>query len=339
MNEQHDGQPQEQQTAPTRANGNGSQQPSCTTEKPVREVKQSSTPKSSKAERIDQPSIQKSTGPRTSQGKQRSKFNALKHGLYSKVVLLKDESHAEYDALLKELREDFQPLGTLEAVLVENLTLLLWRKRRTFQVESAEISKKDFLRRDTVFRLAAQHLYYARRQEGSNGILDDGSIFSIVREAMDMLTSVRFGLMNDNRHEGKNSAFTNMLLGADKDATAHDRFLHLWQEVMDLTAKFEDGKEINKDPVLLDKRMGAALDAEIQSLRDLYNFMSQTELLKIDYNVAAARIPPQEALDGLIRYEAHLSREFDRTLSQLERWQRMRKGQPVLPPIKVEVSS
>jgi len=34
-----------------------------------------------------------------------------------------------------------------------------------------------------------------------------------------------------------------------------------------------------------------------------------------------------------------LSREFDRTLNQLERLQRIRKGQPVLPPIKVEVSS
>jgi hypothetical protein len=34
-----------------------------------------------------------------------------------------------------------------------------------------------------------------------------------------------------------------------------------------------------------------------------------------------------------------LDRDFDPTLTQPERAQRMRKGQPVLPPIKVEVSS
>ncbi len=35
---------------------------------------------------------------------------------------------------------------------------------------------------------------------------------------------------------------------------------------------------------------------------------------------------------------ASLERAFDHTLSQLERLQRMRLGQPVLPPVKVELS-
>ena len=69
MNEQHARQPQEDQTAPTSANGNESQPPSRTTEIPLRELEQSSTPKSAKVERIDQPSLHKSTGPRTPQGK------------------------------------------------------------------------------------------------------------------------------------------------------------------------------------------------------------------------------------------------------------------------------
>src|SRR5882672_4228540 len=77
-------------------------------------------PKSAKVERIDQPSIHKSTGPRTPQGKQRSKYNARKHGLFSKAVLLKGESRAEYESLLNGLMEDFQPQGKLETVLVEN---------------------------------------------------------------------------------------------------------------------------------------------------------------------------------------------------------------------------
>jgi hypothetical protein len=140
MSDQQIGQPQETQTSPASANGNRVKPMSGATEKPLHERKHSSTPKSAKVEPIDQASIHKSTGPRTPQGKERSKFNARKHGLFSKAVLLQGESRAEYDALLNGLMEDFQPQGKLETVLVENLAILLWRKRRLLQVETARIS-------------------------------------------------------------------------------------------------------------------------------------------------------------------------------------------------------
>src|SRR5262249_23182773 len=41
----------------------------------------------------------------------------------------------------------------------------------------------------------------------------------------------------------------------------------------------------------------------------------------------------------LVRYEGTLERQFDRTLSQLERVQRARLGQFVPPPLKVELST
>src|SRR6267143_4426631 len=125
MNEQHARQPQEDHTAPTSANGNESQPTSQTTEIPLRELEQSSTPKSAKVERIDQPSIHKSTGPRTPQGKQRSKYNALKHGIYSKAPLLKDESRARFQSLLHELLEYHRPEGSTEELLVEKIAILI----------------------------------------------------------------------------------------------------------------------------------------------------------------------------------------------------------------------
>ena len=45
-----------------------------------------------------------------------------------------------------------------------------------------------------------------------------------------------------------------------------------------------------------------------------------------------------EPLDRLLRYEAALDRSFDRTLTQLERLQRTRRGHPVPPPLKVDIS-
>ena len=50
-------------------------------------------------------------------------------------------------------------------------------------------------------------------------------------------------------------------------------------------------------------------------------------------------IPDALGLDRLLRYEASLERAFDRALSQLERLQRMRLGQSVLPPIKVDIAT
>jgi hypothetical protein len=46
-------------------------------------------------------------------------------------------------------------------------------------------------------------------------------------------------------------------------------------------------------------------------------------------------IPEGPGLDRLLRYEASLERTFDRTLNQLERLQRMRLGQPVVPPVNL----
>jgi hypothetical protein len=49
--------------------------------------------------------------------------------------------------------------------------------------------------------------------------------------------------------------------------------------------------------------------------------------------------PDATKLDRLLRYETTLERNFDRTLSQLERLQRLRKGQPISPTVDVRLST
>lgn len=82
----------------------------------------------------DQPSLPvrplKKSGPQTRHGKQNSKQNALKHGIFSKVVLLRDEPQAELDSLLGGLRIDLEPEGELEDRLVDKLVIVAWRLRR-----------------------------------------------------------------------------------------------------------------------------------------------------------------------------------------------------------------
>ena len=55
-----------------------------------------------------------STGPRTPAGKAASTRNSTRHGFRSQSVLLPGDDPAEYEALLVELREHFDPTDLTE---------------------------------------------------------------------------------------------------------------------------------------------------------------------------------------------------------------------------------
>jgi hypothetical protein len=72
-------------------------------------------------------------GPRTAMGKERSKLNAVKSGIFAKEVLLPNERKSELTSLLEGLRNDLLPLSTVENILVEKLASLywIWKRPRT----------------------------------------------------------------------------------------------------------------------------------------------------------------------------------------------------------------
>jgi hypothetical protein len=78
----------------------------------------------------------KSTGPRTAEGKQRSRQNAFRHGLAAETVIAAFESAADYRALENSLVADHQPASSIEHYLVCRLASVLWRLRRSTTIES-----------------------------------------------------------------------------------------------------------------------------------------------------------------------------------------------------------
>ena len=60
-----------------------------------------------------------STGPRTTEGKQRASLNAMRHGLTSQVVVLPHEDMQAYLALHKEIVKAWNPQGIHEQRLVQ----------------------------------------------------------------------------------------------------------------------------------------------------------------------------------------------------------------------------
>jgi hypothetical protein len=87
----------------------------------------------------NQNNAKKSTGPVTLQGKQTVANNALKHGVFSKSLILTNEDPTEYKNLLDQLLQELHPSGLLEQTLVERIAFTLWRQKRLVRAETANI--------------------------------------------------------------------------------------------------------------------------------------------------------------------------------------------------------
>lgn len=80
---------------------------------------------------------EKSTGPKTDEGKAVVSKNAVKHGLLSSESLLSREECSSLDELGQNLRTELQPKGELELVLIDRIVSLVWRLRRAGKIEAA----------------------------------------------------------------------------------------------------------------------------------------------------------------------------------------------------------
>jgi hypothetical protein len=78
----------------------------------------------------------KSTGPRTSEGKQHSRCNAVRHGLTAETVIGALEDVADYRSFEAAITADYDAQSTIERELVLRLASLLWRLRRATTIET-----------------------------------------------------------------------------------------------------------------------------------------------------------------------------------------------------------
>jgi hypothetical protein len=85
----------------------------------------------------------RSTGPRGSEGKARSRLNSRKHGLTAKTLIIVGENADDFDHLRAEIMEEHDPQSALECELVERLAGILWRLRRVPFFEAAILTARQ----------------------------------------------------------------------------------------------------------------------------------------------------------------------------------------------------
>jgi hypothetical protein len=75
-------------------------------------------------------------GPKTDEGKAVSRYNAIKHGLLTKEVLVDKEEMNDLAELTESINKALDPMGPLEKLLVDRIVSNVWRLRRALVVET-----------------------------------------------------------------------------------------------------------------------------------------------------------------------------------------------------------
>jgi hypothetical protein len=175
-----------------------------------------------------------STGPKTDEGKSKTRLNAWKHGLTAEAITIAAEDPAEFEALRTQLWEEFQPAPGIECVLLDRLATRAWR-----------------LRRIPVFEAA---LLTIGREEVAEGRREYGWHSDLVQHEERWSVDTGLALMRgkDNR----------LLLLSRYEATQMNAFQRDLQQLLFLQdrrrAERERDKEVEVAPLQISKRDAAA---------------------------------------------------------------------------------
>lgn len=136
----------------------------------------------------------KSTGPTSLDGKDRSKMNAVKHGLTSRPGLITEgdgrESIEDYEHLRTSLVEEFAPETLYDAIRVDHIADLSWRAQRAQRAELAVLRGP---------RNAVSLRARMARTQAVERAVQDFSKLSDVREASALHVVPEYPLSRDHR--------------------------------------------------------------------------------------------------------------------------------------------
>ena len=288
----------------------------------------------------------RATGPRTEQGKLRSRYNAVKYAVFSDVSLLPGESRAKYQRLLAEFEEYFRPVGLPEQACVEDMVNLVWRRRRLLMAERTEIEN---MREGTLLPIASGGTLYEerlrliearRKAQNSNQANQSPPLLGPIRQpvwqAVRLLAELRDNIQARGFDPDKDSVLLSEIYGFNPVKASRKGLF----EVLVILAKMAEHPDIVLLTVeFLNELQSELVNVEIEHFEELERSAKEAECRRADQQKKAQRMLPPEKMELFLRYEAGLNREFDRILRRLEVVQRMRLGHPAPPEINVNVST
>lgn len=230
---------------------------------------------------------QKSTGPKTAVGKNRAKFNALKHGLTAEQITVFDERPEDFENFHLGLVAALTPIGALEEQLVERIAVCAWRLRRVYRIEANLFAASEVA-----------------------VIEEDPRTDEFVPE-LPQLSIEDLAALNDLSQEISQPGLPKIEMTIEKF-----RALNAFAEITNesVARQRELATVQKKHPVIVNKAISIA--SVFRSLATSHGPFVQ-----------------------LSRHETTIERSYHRALHDLERLQARRKGEAVMAPVVLDVSS
>lgn len=239
------------------------------------------------------------------------RFNAIKHGILSRLVVLPHEDESEFADLLAALIVEHQPVGMTEQHLIEELAAIIWRKRRVLLAEGARINKglKIAVKDPKMIMPSAAPFRYGLSGENTDLIdlltASPEEIAERRRNAeLDLAASRKAtAILRRNRPKAYEKA-RQALIPESRD---------WWDEYVEegeYTATAEGLAQFiseTLEPICIQMVKEAQHQPEIKS-------QTLGEGLQ------------EHRLENLNRYETHLDRKFERTLAMLLKMKELRRG-------------
>lgn len=276
----------------------------------------------------------KSTGPKTPEGRATSKMNALKHGILSRQVLVQGmnikESRNELNKLHQRFWDELQPVGPVEEMLVDQIVTAHWRQRRALAAESGEIAlsvdggqwhRQTHNLKLTTMLWGLENDPTLRMGDSAFGNHFLEGQLREVREAVEKEGELTDAALLEVKYHGEPYSLTEKLRGWRAEAQ---------QESAGLSP--EEARSLQKERLL--KKLGH----EINMVSWQRSHCEEREEAQEQARQAAAALPSLEVLEKIQRYETKLERQMFRAMAQLERLQRMRRGEAVPAPLAVAVA-
>ena len=239
------------------------------------------------------------------------RYNAMKHGILSQLVVLAHENGADFTDLQAALIEEHKPAGMTELHLIDELAAIIWRKRRVLLAEAAKLNEglkhaagnmKSVMASAAPLQpdLANEHtrlldLMNGTPEEIAEGLREADRDLEAIRKAAAML------------RKGGPAAYDKALRALRQDSRDWWRS-QIEEEEYPATAE--------------------GLAGFIRESLEPFCFRATLEARytpAIRAQALGERLRPH-LLEKLNRYEVHLDRKFERTLAMLLKLKELRSG-------------
>jgi hypothetical protein len=270
--------------------------------------------------------------PAEPRGYERSRLNAVRHGILSQHLVLPWEDRSEYDDLFESLVAEHRPNGPTEQHLVEELAGLMWRKQRLTMAEASahraglhRALEKNARGYDRALVRALVHLHGGEPTEDAAAAIratpedTEAELRDLVED--EAMTDRALAILRKDTAEAYDRALVAL----------HEETRKAWAETLEGQSEdpgafcdYSDSSTLDKpyQPDALSLRCflkDEIIPWYLRRRRELEN----RNLIRAQ---AFGEALDPDRLDKLARYEVHLDRKLERILGMLLKLQDLRRA-------------